>query len=147
MSRSFILVALLALTLGACAGSEMTQRYLNLSPQERMAATTKSSVNPAGVSTVQYKEMGESARHRTHARLIRAAWGEACDVVSANPAGYSRIGSSLWRVKCRGTATPYDYFVTLPESASKPAQVLPCQSSGPRGVECSVVGRTTAPGA
>jgi hypothetical protein len=140
-----IWLPLLAIGLGACTSSGV-QRYQQLSPQERADQGKRVEVSPANLSTVQFKELGETARHRTLAGFIKKVWREDCDVASHTAFGYSPSGSSQWRVKCRNTPGRYDYVVAIPERASSPARVLQCYSQGARVTECSILGRPTSAG-
>jgi hypothetical protein len=137
----------LGLSLSACVSqSEGFRQYRQMSPEARAEAGKRADVSPAGISTIQFKESGESARHRVLAGFINRAWSEQCDVVSANLSGYSPAGSSQWRVKCRNTPRLYDYSIAIPEKASSPARVLPCHAPRPRVIECSILGRPTSAG-
>ncbi|MGX5733456.1 hypothetical protein [Bosea thiooxidans] len=143
--RSIILAAALPFALSACVQSQASMQLRQMSPSERVEAGKKAEVNPAGISTIQFKELGETARHRKLAGWIREVWAESCDVTASIPAGYSPAGSSHWRVKCRNTPNLYDYFVAIPERASSPARVMQCQTRG-RVTECSIVGRQNSAG-
>ena len=144
--RRVALAGALPFALSACVQSEASMQLRQMSPSERIEAGKRADVSPAGISTVQFKESGESARHRVLAGFIKRAWGEQCDVVGASLAGYSPAGASHWRVKCRNTPRPYDYSVAIPEKASSPARVMPCHSPRARVVECSILGRPTSAG-
>jgi hypothetical protein len=144
-THSVAIAALLSLGLSACVSSQASMQLRQMSPNARNEASKRVETGPAGISTVQFKELGESARHTRLAGWIRKVWGETCDVVASAPAGYSPNGSSQWLVKCRNTSNVYDYSVAIPERASNPARVLPCQSQG-RVTECSIVGRPNSAG-
>jgi len=98
------------------------------------------------LSTVDFKELGETARHKTLAAFIKKAWNESCEIASHTVLTYSPNGSSLWRVKCRNSSLQYDYVVSIPERANNPARVLQCYSTGIRGIECNALGRPTSAG-
>jgi hypothetical protein len=134
------------LALSGCVQSPTRTALAQMSPQDASAAVKKSIVKPAGVSTAQFREMGDTARARTAAGLVRKVWQESCEVASVAPATSSPTGQSRWRVKCAGSTNPHDYSLTLPESPEGSAQVLQCQMTGPRNVECSFLGRPRSAG-
>ncbi len=147
--RDVASVSFLAFGLAACSPhlqSAHMQKYRQLPADERATLNKKVEVAPAGLSTVQYKELGETARHRTLAGFIRKVWDESCDVANVGAAGYSPAGSSQWRVKCRNSPNRYDYLVAIPERASSPARVLQCHSPRANATECSILGRPTSAG-
>jgi hypothetical protein len=129
--------------LGGCASQRLVlppSPTAGLSVEEAKAMTARAET-PAGLSTVQFKELGDTKRFATMSALIRKTWGEECKPTSAMPAGYQPSGASSWRVHCQGSVIAYDYLVGLPERADGNARVLPCYKPNPRQITCSIAGR------
>lgn len=141
-----IVVAGVALATSGCSYSPTRAALAQMSQPEQAEAIQRSKVRPAGISTVQFKEMGDSARARAAAGLIRRVWQESCDVSMVLPGGYLITGESRWRVRCAGSTNVADYSINLPETASGTAQVLQCQTIGTRSTECSFLGRSKVGG-
>ena len=142
MTKVVFASAALALLLAGCGYSPTRNALAQMTPQEASSAVKRSVVKPAGVSTSQFKEMGDSGRARTAAGLIRKVWQEACDVSLVQQIAALPTGQSRWRVKCAQSTSFHDYSLVLPETAEGSAQVLQCQMTGPRHVECSFIGRS-----
>jgi len=138
MNRLIALIGVAGIVAGCV--SRATNPLAGMSSEEAKAATARAEA-PAGLSTVQFKELGDSKRFATLSGLIDKTWGEACKPTSVAPAGYAPSGASEWRVHCQGSTITYDYVVALPERPDGNARVLPCYKPNPQQISCSIVGR------
>jgi hypothetical protein len=127
---------------GLVAGcvSKPVNPIASLSSEEKAALKAKTEA-PAGFSTVQFKDFGETKRYAALSSLIRKTWGEECKPISALSGLYNGNGSSVWRVRCDGGNAFEDYSVALPERADGNAVVLQCYEQSPRNYVCSPLGR------
>jgi hypothetical protein len=127
---------------GLVAGcvSKPVNPIASFSDEERTALKAKTET-PAGFSTVQFKDFGDTKRNAALSSLIRKTWGEECKPISAVSGLYNASGSSVWRVRCDGGNAFEDYSVALPERADGNAVVLQCYQQGPRSYVCSPLGR------
>ena len=137
----FLAVVFLALAAGACVPDQ--PRFHNdlagYAPEQLKVAAQRSET-PAHISTVAFKELGDSKRYAIVSRLVRETWTDACDPAFLQPNGYSPNGSSQWVVHCKGTVQARDYLVTFPELAKDNARVLKCHQVSARLNNCSIVG-------
>jgi hypothetical protein len=95
---------------------------------------------PSGLSTVGFKELGDTKRFAVLSALIRKTRGEACKPTNAVPGGYDPNGASAWRVRCEGSVIDFDYLVMLPERVGGKARVLACFGPDHRQIGCSTAG-------
>jgi hypothetical protein len=133
---AFVLLAIAA-ALSGCATA--ANPLAGMSREERREAARSVSVIPSPVSTLEFKELGDSRRYAIMRQLIKQTWEEDCQPTSATVHGYSPNGSSMWRVRCAGSTLRYDYDVSIPESRPTGARVLKCYQSGPRTTTCTIV--------
>lgn len=138
MSRIALGICVAALVAGCV--SKPVNPIASLSSDEKAALKAKTEV-PAGFSTVQFKDFGDTKRYAALSGLIRRTWGEECKPISATGGLYNGNGSSVWRVRCDGGNTFEDYSVALPERADGNAVVLQCYEQGARSYVCSPLGR------
>lgn len=132
---NWVYLLLIALGLAGCASRAPNQ----LTPGE-LAVAAKKAETPAGVSTVEFKELGDTKRANLMEKFIRATWDEACKPEKVANSGYLPNGSSKWNISCLGSSLAYDYLVTLPEHAANNARVLKCFSFG-HALVCDLVWR------
>jgi hypothetical protein len=127
--------------MGGCVQQRLQNDLVNVAPDQIKEATLKAET-PAGISTAEFKELGDTKRAAVMQRLVERTWGDACKNGRIIAAGYSQSGNSNWRVGCgKGSQLPYDYIVSLPERSSGDARVLQCYRPNPRQVTCSVIGK------
>jgi hypothetical protein len=122
--------------LGGCAPKN---QFAGMAPEEIRVASDKIET-PAQVSTVQFKELGDTKRGAVMQRIIHDVWGESCQPFAIVPNGYSPNGASQWSVRCVGTVLAKDYEVALPERAEGKARALRCFKSGATQLTCNIVG-------
>ena len=136
-----------AAAVGGCVQQQpvLTNDLVGYAPQQLKVAAQRAEA-PAGVSTVEFKELGDTKRGLVIERLVRQTWDESCKPTWLLLRGYLGNGSSQWDVRCKGTMLVKDYVVTLPERAHDTARVLKCYAETSRVLSCNVVGpRTMAP--
>lgn len=143
----WICIPSLALLAGACVPDQ--PRFHNdlagYAPEQIKIATRRSETT-AHMSTIAFKELGDSKRFALVSHLIGDTWGDACDPASLQANGYSPNGSSQWVVHCKGTVQARDYVVAIPELAKDNARVLKCHQVSARLNSCSIIGPAdTAP--
>ncbi len=143
--RKVLSVTSLALSLGACVQQLPPSDVVGLAPPQIKAAAARSDT-PAGVSTVEFKELGDTKRYAVIARLVGKTWDDACRPTSVQIRGYSPNGSSQWDVHCKGSLITRDYLVALPERARDDARVLKCRMVDPRVNTCSIIGSSETAG-
>jgi hypothetical protein len=134
---SFVAAALL----GGCAGSQVAY----MTPDEIRTASNKIET-PARISTVQFKELGDTKRGEVIQRIIRDIWGESCKPFTIIPEGYFPNGTSRWSVRCAGSVLIKDYAVDLPERADGNARALKCFKSSIARVTCDIIGHPPGQG-
>lgn len=134
------MIGVVSLVAGGVTAAPPPNPQAGMSVEEQKAVTEKAET-PAGLSTVQFKELGDTRRFAAISGLIRKTWGEECRPTSAVPAGYAPSGASSWRVYCQDSVIAYDDIVALPERADGKARVLQCYKSNPRQITCSIAGR------
>jgi hypothetical protein len=132
---NWVYVLLIALGLARCASRAPNQ----LNPEE-LAVAAKNAETPAGVSTIEFKELGNAKRANLMEKFIRSTWDEACKPEKVANSGYLPNGGSKWNISCLGSSLAYDYLVTLPERATNNARVLKCFRFG-HTLVCDLVGR------
>lgn len=132
-----VLATLLVTSLVGCATEN---QFAGMEPDQIRAANNRIETT-AQISTVAFKELGDTKRGEVLQRIIRTTWGESCKPVSIIPNGYSPNGASQWSVRCSGGILFKDYVVALPERADGLARVLKCFKTGPNQVTCNVMGR------
>ena len=132
----FVLIAVAAV-LSGCATA--ANPLAGMSREERQEAARNVSVVPSPISTLEFKELGDSRRYAIMRQLIKQTWNEECQPTSAVVQGYAPNGSSLWRVRCAGSTLRYDYSVSIPETRPIGARVLKCYQAGPRTTTCAIV--------
>lgn len=137
--RAALFIFLLFLALGGCG----TPGPIHKLAGEELAAAVKKAETPAGVSTAEFKELGDSRRAGVAEKLIRATWDESCKPQKMTNSGYAPNGASEWNVVCEGSVLPYDYLMLLPEKSSDTARILKCYRYG-RPLTCDLVGRPPA---
>ncbi|MGV2978891.1 hypothetical protein ACERNI_01615 [Camelimonas sp. ID_303_24] len=137
MKRSLVSTAAIGLLAAGCAshpGSEIRKM-----PRERILEAAQAvTVAPSPVSTIEFKELGETARFKILGQLIQKTWRSECQVAASRLDGYSPNGSSSWNVRCQGGVQLVDYVVALPERRVTGARVMKCDAIGPRRIRCSV---------
>ena len=139
--RKLICVVIASATMGGCVQQRFQNDLVNVPPDQIKEATLKAETR-AGISTAEFKELGDTKRAAVVQRLIERTWGETCRDGRVIAAGYSQSGNSNWRVGCgKGSQLPYDYLVSLPERSSGDARILQCYRPNPRQVTCSVIGK------
>ena len=133
----------LALALSGCVSDRprLANDLVGFGPQQIKIATDRAET-PAHLSTVDFKELGDSKRFALISRLIRTTWDDVCDPANLQADGYSPGGWSQWVVHCKGSVIARDYIVAIPEHAKDNARVLKCHQAGPRNSTCSVIGPT-----
>ena len=122
--------------MGGCAAQS---QLAYMTPEEIRAASNRSDT-PAHISTVQFKELGDTKRGEVVQRVIRDIWGENCKPFNIMPEGYFPNGASRWSVRCTGSVLAKDYAVFLPERADGNAHVLKCFKATATRVTCDIVG-------
>jgi hypothetical protein len=110
-----------------------------MAPEEIRAASNKIET-PAHISTVQFKELGDTKRGEVMQRIVRDVWGESCKPFTIIPEGYFPNGTSRWGVRCIGSILVKDYAVDLPERADGNARALKCFKSSVARVTCDIIG-------
>lgn len=130
-----------ALAIGAAGCLPRANPYAGLPTDVVDRAARKASVTPSPISTLEFKELGDTRRFATMQQLVARTWGETCQVVSAVPRTYSPRGDSIWNVKCAGGPLPFDYSISLPERRAGGARVLQCFAGRPGQTICNTLGR------
>ena len=146
--RSPIFIASLCLAVCACAPvyrpmyNPAMDLQAHLTPDQLKAAEDRTLAR-VKISTVDFKNFGDSKRSRVARSLIRQTWGESCRPTVVRQMGYIPIGTSVtsrWFVGCEGETLMPAYQLEFPEVESHGTKVLKCYSSGPRQTICSIVG-------
>jgi hypothetical protein len=110
-----------------------------MTPDQIRAASNKSET-PAHISTVQFKELGDTKRGEIIQRIIRDVWGESCKPFTILPEGYFPNGTSRWAVRCADSVLVKAYEIDLPERADSNARALKCFKSTARLITCDIIG-------
>ncbi|WP_133769635.1 hypothetical protein [Enterovirga rhinocerotis] len=135
--RSLVLLSV-GFAVTGCVQQDHAGRWARMAPAERQAALDRVTVSPAGISTVQFKEMGDTARARVLNGLIRKAWRDTCNVAIIIPAGYYADGHSRWRARCGSVSAAFGYTIALPEKPGGNARLWQCNRRGGNSITCSV---------
>jgi hypothetical protein len=139
MNFHFWLALTITIVLSGCVSSPVP----SLSPEQKVQAENKISVRSSNISTVEFKELGDSKRYSLMSSYIRQTWNDTCKVVKTQIDGCSPNGSSTWKVNCDNTGLAFDYIVTIPEQKSSPVRVLKCYSAGHNRTQCSIVEKSS----
>ncbi len=126
---------ILGLLVASCVSSPIQQ----LTPEQKIEAENRVSVRSSNISTVEFKELGDSKRFELVSKYVEKTWTDKCKVVKLVNDGYSRNGDSQWKTNCENTGLNFDYIVTIPEKKTSPVRVLKCFSLGPNRTECSII--------